>query len=73
MNALSGKMPTSLGMLMDLVYLDLSYNELTGSDDIPMLKALPLLEELHLNQNFLSGKLGQFGGSHSLRVLDLCK
>ena len=60
-------------MLFDLVHLDLSYNSLTGSDDIAMLKELPLLEELHLMRNMLSGKLGQFGGSHSLRVIDLCK
>lgn len=70
-NVLTGPMPKSLAMLLDLVNLDLSYNELTGGDDISFIKELPYLEELHLKQNFLSGKIGQFGGSSSLRVIDL--
>mmetsp|Transcript_5567 Transcript_5567/g.13240 ORF Transcript_5567/g.13240 Transcript_5567/m.13240 type:complete len:83 (-) Transcript_5567:883-1131(-) len=63
-------MPKSLAMLLDLINLDLSYNELTGGDDISFIKDLPHLEELHLKRNFFSGKVGQFGGSSSLRVID---
>ncbi len=72
-NVLTGPMPKSLAMLLDLINLDLSYNELTGGDDISFIKDLPHLEELHLKRNFFSGKVGQFGGSSSLRVIDLCK
>lgn len=60
-------------MLLNLVNLDLSYNELTGGDDMSFMKDLPHLEELHLKRNFLSGKVGQFGASSSLRVIDICE
>ena len=59
-------------MLSELVHLDLGYNYLEGSDDIDLIKELPNLEELYLRQNNLQGKVGQFGGSDSLRIIDLC-
>jgi hypothetical protein len=54
------------------VSLDISYNFIGGSDDIGMFKDLPSLEKLHLNNNRLEGKLGQFGSSESLKVIDVC-
>ena len=60
-------------MLQSLVNLDLSFNSLTGSHDIDLFRDLPNLEELKLAHNEMSGFLGEFGGSGSLRVVDLCK
>jgi len=71
MNEISGSIPKSIAMLLDLVHLDFSYNSLEGRDDIDLMKELPSLEELRLNNNLLEGKVGQFGGSDSLRIIDL--
>lgn len=73
MNEISGSIPKSIGMLIDLVHLNLSFNSIGGSDDIDLINALPNLEEIYLNHNLLEGKIGQFGRSGSLRVIDMCK
>lgn len=70
-NGFTGPLPKSLASLVDLVSLDFSYNFIGGSDDIGMFKDLPSLEELHLNNNRLEGKLGQFGSSESLKIIDV--
>ena len=50
---LAGQLPSSIGTLSDLTYLDLSANSLTGY--IPRsIGNLPLLQELHLHDNFLT-------------------
>ena len=60
-------------MLMDLTILNLSFNDLEGSDEIGVLKDLPRLEEIYLNRNKLAGNVGQFGVSGSLRIIDICE
>jgi len=71
LNGLSGGIPLSIAMLLDLVFLDLSFNSLEGSDDVSALADLPSLEEIHLSYNLLTGKIGQFGNSESLRIFDI--
>ena len=73
MNEISGSIPKSIGMLLDLVRLNFSFNSLEGKDDIDLIKQLPSLEELNLSNNMLEGKIGQFGGSESLRIIDFCE
>jgi hypothetical protein len=72
MNEFSGPIPKSFAMLLELVFLDLSFNSLEGEDDISALKDLGNLEELHLSRNNLEGNVGAFGDSESLRVVDIC-
>jgi|GEM_PF-4321757 len=54
-NSLSGVLPSSLSSLINIVHMDLSGNNLTGAPDAVF--ALPLLNELHLNNNQFSGNL----------------
>lgn len=73
MNKITGSIPSNIAGLQNLVTLDLSYNTLTGSNRIDEFRELPNLEELILSHNEISGHVGQFGGSDSLRVVDFCK
>lgn len=71
-NFINGEIPKSFAMLLDLEFIDLSFNKIEGTDGISAFKDLPSLEELHLQYNLLGGNVGQFGNSESLRVIDLC-
>lgn len=72
LNGLSGEIPPSIAMLLDLEVINLSSNKLNGSDGAKAMKNLPFLKEIHLSHNFLSGNVGQLGTSESLRIVDLC-
>ncbi len=70
-NQLSGSIPTSLGNLSNLAFIDMEDNQLTGS--IPAeLGNLTLLTELDLMNNQLSGSIpAEFGVLVNLEVLEL--
>ena len=67
---LSGEIPAELGSLFNLIWLDLSGNELSG--EIPELGSLSNLGVLHLDNNDLSGEISaELGSLSNLEVLYL--
>jgi Leucine-rich repeat (LRR) protein len=67
---LSSTIPSEIGILTKLVFLDLDFNELTGS--LPTsLYSLTDLETLELNDNFLEGDIYWIGVFSNLEFLQL--
>ena len=67
---LSSTIPSEIGTLTKLVFLDLDFNELTGS--LPTsLYSLTDLETLDLNANFLEGDIDLMGVFNNLEFLQL--
>ena len=70
---LTGVIPSELGMLTDLEFLDLCHNSLTGAIP-PELGNLTKLQFINLSVNELSGSIpANFGGLANLEWLDLSK
>jgi len=67
---LTSTIPTEIGRLTNLIFVDLDYNKLTGS--IPTeLYALTDLETLDLNDNLLTGNIDSMGVFGNLEFLQL--
>lgn len=67
---MSGSIPLALSTLDKLVYLDLSLNALEGT--IPdTFTALKHLQQLHLDNNNLSGELSVLASMKTLRFIDI--
>lgn len=67
---LSGTIPTEIGQLSNLIFLDLDFNDLEGS--LPTeIYALTTLTQLDLNNNRLSGDIAQMGVFQDLEFLQL--
>nr|KAJ0191938.1 hypothetical protein LSAT_V11C800410140 [Lactuca sativa] len=66
--SLKGRIPETLGRLMNLRHLDLSYNKLTGS--IPeSVRGLRFLQVLDLSENQLTGPIPEFLGNLTQLIL----
>ena len=50
-----------------------SNNEIAGFDGIGIWKQLPMLEEMDLNNNKITGFVGDWGDIPNLVLLDVCK
>ena len=67
---LTGPIPSTLGLLQNLYFLDLDFNKLTGSIPTSM-TSLQNLEQLDLNNNNLTGTLEEIGALTGLVFLQL--
>lgn len=68
MNSFSGILPSSLGNLTSLLYLDASYNRFTGPI-IPEIGKLERLQKLELSRNLLGGPIPREVGKWSWLTL----
>ncbi len=67
---LSSTIPSEIGLLTKLVFMDLDFNELTGSLPIALF-SLTNLETLDLNDNFLEGDIDLISVFENLQFLQL--
>lgn len=67
---LAGTIPTEIGELSNLVFLDLDFNRLTGSLTTELL-SLARLEELDLNDNRMTGSIDGIGVFPQMQFLQL--
>lgn len=67
---LIGTIPTEIGILKDLIYIDLDFNALTGTLSSELL-SLSSLTQLDLNNNKLSGNVNGIGKYPFMEFLQL--
>jgi hypothetical protein len=72
-NQLRGVFPQSLAMLVKLKALVVSHNQFQGFDGVGIWKQLPDLRQLEINNNNITGFVGDWGDCKKLVSLDLCK
>lgn len=67
---LTGPIPTEVGLLTNLVFIDLDFNMITGSLSSELL-SLSKLEQLDLNGNHMTGSINGIGVFPNLEFLQL--
>lgn len=67
---LTGTIPTELGLLTNLIFIDLDYNQISGSLPSELFR-LTALTQLDLNDNLLSGSIDGIEGFTFLEFLQI--
>ena len=62
-----------MAMMKKLKIAKFGFNEIAGFDGIGIWKQLPSLEEMELNNNKITGFVGDWGDIPNLVMLDACK
>jgi Leucine-rich repeat (LRR) protein len=70
-NQLQGLIPSTIGALTNLLYVDLSFNKLNGT--LSLFESMTSMVEIIIFQNALTGTVPSFSKSLSLQVLDVGK
>lgn len=67
---LEGKIPTEVGLLTNLIFIDLDFNQLTGSLHSELL-SLSSLTQLDINDNQMTGSVSGIGVFPAMEFLQL--
>jgi hypothetical protein len=62
-----------MAMMKKLKIAKFSHNQIAGFDGIGIWKQLPTLEEMELNNNNITGFVGDWGDIPNLVLLDVCR